>query len=132
MSKQEQIKDSITTLNLINYQIAELSRIKEELESRLNALLEHPDEGQKTYVFEKHKVQITSGYNYSLDKEEYEVASNNIRQEFNPVKKKTVYELDKTVIRNAEKYASQEDLMLMSSFITKKPKKLHIKIYAGV
>jgi len=132
MQKQDKIIDITKTLNTINYQVAELSRIKEELEIQLNALIEHPEDGSKTYVCGKYKVTITSGFNYSLNKEEYEILSCNLPECFNPVRKKVAYELDKSVIRDAEKYGSQEEINLMSQFISKKPKKLHIRISAGV
>ncbi len=132
VSHQDSIKDCVNTLNLINYQLAELMRIKEELEARLNALFEHGDEGQKTYVCDKFKVTIKSGYNYSLNKEEYESIGSRLPAQFNPVKQRIAYDLDKKIIRDAEKYASQEDMQVLSSIITKKPAKLNVKIAAGV
>jgi hypothetical protein len=132
MEKHDKIIDITKTLNLINYQIAELSRIKEELEAQLNELLEHPEDGSKTYVCGKYKVTVSSGFNYSLNKEEYEILSSKIPDCFNPVKKKISYELDKSVIRDAEKYGSQEEVNLMAQFISKKPKKIYIRISAGV
>src|SRR5437868_11338654 len=38
------------------------------------------------------------------------------------------YELDKDIIRDAERYASADELKLLSQIITKKPKKLHVKL----
>ena len=126
------IKETILTLNTISYQVAELLRIKEELEKRLSAYLEHGEEGSKTYLCDKHKVTITSGYIYSLDKDEYKIMKEHIPGCFNPVREKISYELDKKIIKNAEKYGSSEDVELMSKFISKKPKKIHVKIFAGV
>lgn len=132
MNTETHIKDSITTLNLVNYQIAELLRIKEELEGRLSDLFDHPEDCSKTYTFEKHKVTLTSKYIYSLNKDEYEAIGSRLSDEFNPVKTKTIYELDKKTIKKAENYASAEDLHTLSSIINKKPAKLHVKITAGV
>ena len=42
------------------------------------------------------------------------------------------HSVDKKIIKNAEKYGSSEDVELMSKFISKKPKKIHVKIFAGV
>ena len=132
LSKDIAIKDAITTLNLINFQMAELARIKEELESRLNTLFEHAEEGQKTYTYDKWKITIKSGYNYSLNKEEYESVGSRLPKQFNPVTERIAYDINKNIVRDAEKYAGKDDLELLCQFISKKPSKLNIKITAGV
>lgn len=130
--KDEAIKEIISTLNNINYQIAEFSRIKEELDRQLAALLEHGDEGSKTYIHGKYKVTVTSGYNYTLNKEEWEIIGSRMPICFQPVRQRMAYDIDKNIIRDCERYGSQEDKMLMSEFISKKSKKIHIKISAGI
>lgn len=75
---------------------------------------------------------VTTGYNYTLDKDEYEVVCCRLPDCFNPVKKRISYDLDKKIIKSCEKYGSSEEVLLMSQMISKKPKKLHIKITAGV
>jgi len=132
MLKEDAIKDSATTLNLVNFQIAELLRIKEELEARLCALLEHGDDGSRTYTCDKFKITVTTGYIYTLDKNEYMTIGNQIPACFNPVKQRISYDIDKQVIRDAEKYASAEEMALLSQVISKKPKKLHLKLGAAV
>lgn len=132
MLKQDAIKDSVITLNLISFQMAELARIKEELEARVCALLEHGDDGSKTYVEGKFKITVKTGYNYSLDKDEYESVGNKLQECFNPVQKKVAYYLDKQVIRDAEKYASPEELALLATMISKKPSKLSVSIKAAI
>ena len=132
MTKFDEIHDLCSTLNNVSYQIAELARVKEELEKRVNALLEHSDDGSKTYVVGKFKVTVSSGYNYTLNKEEYEVLSTRLSPCFNPVKMKQSYELDKKIIRDCEAYGSKDDVMLLSEIISKKPKKLNVRILAAV
>lgn len=132
VDSSHRVQDIANTLNLISYQMAELSRIKEELEAQLQDMIGHPEEGQKTYTHGKYKITITSGFNYSLDKEEYEVIKNKLNPCFNPVRERVAFDLDKNVIRDAEKYASKEELLLLSSIVSKKPKKLNIRISAGV
>jgi hypothetical protein len=132
VTKEQTITETITTLELINYQVAELSRIKEELERRLTALFEHGDDYSKTYIHNKWKVTITNKYIYSLDKEEFAICESRIPVPFNPVKKKVVFEIDKSIIRDAEKYASEDELALLAQFISKKPAKTHVAIKAGV
>jgi hypothetical protein len=126
------IQDLASTLNTISYEIAELSRIKEELEIQLNELIQHSDEGQKTYTYGKFDITMTSGFNYSLNKEEYELMKNKLPACFNPVKERVAFDIDKKVIRDAKKYASQEELLLLSTLVVEKPKKLHVRISAGV
>ena len=71
MLREDYIKDTAKTLQQINYQVAELLRIKEELEQRLAATLEHGEEGQTTYVEGRYKIVVKTGFNYTLDKDEY-------------------------------------------------------------
>ena len=132
IDESHRINDIVNTLNLINYEVAELLRIKEELEAKINVMIGHPEDSQKTYTLGAHKVTITRKYNYSLDKEEYEAIGYRLPEQFNPVKMKTIYELDKKIIKAAEMYASESDMQVLSSFISKKEAKLHVKITAGV
>lgn len=132
MLKEDYIEDIAKSLNLCNYQIAELTRIKEELEKRLAAALEHGDEGQKTYVCGKYKLQLTTGWNYTLDKEEYGLMKGHIPKELDPVKERVAYDIDKKVIRENWKYASADDLVLLNKIISTNPKKLSVKIMAGI
>ena len=131
ITEQERIEDILSTLENISYQISELSRIKEILESRVNEHLNHHDDGSKTYVVGKYKVTVKTGYNYTLNKDEYEVIGSRLQSCFNPVKQKMSYELDKKVIRDCEKYGSKEDVLLLSQVISKKPAKLNIRISAS-
>jgi len=131
MQKQYQVIDYVKTLNTVNFEIAELVRIKEELEMKLADLLDHQHDGSKSYICDKYKVTLTTGWNYSLNKDEFLVIGSRLPRCFNPVRQKIAYEIDKEVIREAERYASSEELQLLSQIITKKPKKLHLKISAA-
>jgi len=124
--------EKVKILNLINYKIAELIQDKENIESQLLAEIAHGDEGSKTYKVGSFKCTITTGYIYSLNKEEYEIMKSRIPEEFNPVKTKTSYEVNPKIMKDAEKYASKEDLLLISDVISKKPKKPHVRITSGV
>jgi len=131
-TEDELIIDKVSTLDTINYQIAELIRIKEELESRLQTLLHHSENQSKTYICGKYKVVLNTGWNYAIDKEEYNIYENKLAADLNPVKKVLKYELDKEILRNIERYASEDDMLLLSNFLSKKPKKLHVAIKAAV
>ena len=96
------------------------------------ALLEHGDDYSKTYLCNKFKVTVKTSYIYTLDKDEFEVMGSLLPSRFNPVTKKTAFHLDKQIIRDAEKYCSEEELKLFNSMISKKPAKLSISIKAGI
>ncbi len=132
MNKQDEIQDLVSTLNNINFQRAELERIKEQLEPRLAQLLEHGEEGQKSYIAGKFKVTVKSGWIYSLDKDEYKTMGSHLPACFNFVKERVSYDIDKSILRDAEKYASSEDLELIASMVSKKPAKLNVRIQAGI
>lgn len=132
MNTQDQILDLVNTLNNINFQLAELARIKEELEPRLAALLQHGEDGQKSYIAGKWKVTCKSGWIYSLNKDEYLTMGSHLKECFNFVKLRAAYDIDKKILRDAEKYASAEELELIASMVSKKPSKLSVKITAGI
>jgi len=132
MDRNDEIAELISTLNTINYQIAELSRIKEELDPRLAELLEHGEDGSKTYIAGKYKVTVKSGWIYTLNKEEFAIMGARLPSCFNPVTTRMSYDLNKSVIRDAEKYASADELALLAQVISKKPSKLNVRISAGV
>lgn len=130
--KNDEIQDLISTLNNINHQLGELTRIKEALEPKLASLLSHGEDGSKTYAAKGWKVTVKTGFIYTLNKEEYELTKNSLPACFHMVRTRLAYDLDKSVIRDAEKYASPDELELISRFISKKPSKLNIRISAGV
>ena len=132
MNEQDEIQELVSTLNNVSYQIAELSRIKEALEPRLATLLQHGDDGSKTYIAGKHKVTVKSGWIYSLNKEEYMTMGGHLPACFNPVSQRTSYDLNKSIIRDAEKFGSAAELELLATMISKKPAKLSIRITAGI
>ncbi|MBP9829807.1 MAG: hypothetical protein KBD04_07245 [Proteobacteria bacterium] len=132
MNDTNMMLDKVKILNLINYKIAELIQDKEQLEAQLLAESGHGDEGSKTYKIGTFKCTITTGYIYSLNKEEYEIMKSRLPKEFDPVKTKISYEVNPKIMKDAEKYASKEDLLLLSDVISKKNKKPHFKIQAGV
>lgn len=131
-AKQQQIIDTAATLERISYELAELLRIKEELDKRLSALLEQKEDGQKTYIEGKFKIVIKTGYNYSLDKEKYEMLSRHLNSSIDPVTRVTKYEINKKVLRESYLHASAKELEILDEIITKKPAKLSVTITAGV
>ena len=104
--KHQEIVETAKTLDRIAYELAELSRIKEELDKRMNALLNHGEEGQRTYVEGPFKITLRSGYNYTLDKEKYEMLSRHLNSSIDPVEKKVKYEINKKKGGTAIVYSS--------------------------
>lgn len=136
LDKTHLIKDIIKERQRAVDNIARCTRIREELDARLAALLEHQDEGQRTYYEAGYEIVVKAALNYSLDKEEYEVLKNQIPSEFDFVRKSKkeviTYNLDKKVIRECKKYASQELLDMLfgeGGIVTEKPRSL--SIYVG-
>jgi hypothetical protein len=132
MLRDDAIEEYSKELVRISFQMAELARIKEELEFKLLEWLDHPPEGQKTYIQGKYKITMTTGYNYKLDIEEYEIVGAQLPRCFQPVRQRIAYDLNKEVIRDIEKYGSKEEQLILSQFVSKTPKKLHVRVSPGV
>ena len=130
--KHQEIVETAKTLDRIAYELAELSRIKEELDKRMNALLNHGEEGQRTYVEGPFKITLRSGYNYTLDKEKYEMLSRHLNSSIDPVEKKVKYEINKKTLRESYAMASEKELEILNEIISKKPAKLFVVISAGI
>jgi len=87
MLKEEAIIETAQVLERLAYEIADLSRCKEELEKHMAALLEHPDEGQRSYIEGKYKVTVKTGFNWTLNKEKYEMIGRSLSTANDPVQK---------------------------------------------
>lgn len=131
VTRSERIEETALTLHTISLQVAELTRIKEELEKRLNALLEHGDDCQKTYTYGRWKVTLKTGWNYSLDIDEYETLGHFLPKGFDPVKKVIKYDLNKNIIKACDSYGSEDEKALMRKFVKAKPSKLNITVKPG-
>jgi hypothetical protein len=127
-ARDNELQDLVSTLNNINFQLAELKRIKEALEPRVAELLNHTDDGSKSYTVGKWKITAKTGYIYSLNKEEYQISAGRLPQCFNFVKQRISFDIDKATLRDAEKYASAEELELIATMVSKKPSKLNVLI----
>jgi len=132
MLREDYIQDTAKTLNQINYQLAELTRMKEELEQRLSATLEHGEDGQKTYIEGRWKITVRTGFNYTLDKEKYEMLGRHLNSSIDPITRVTKYEINKKTLRDSYVHASEKELEIINEIISKKPAKLNITITSGV
>ena len=126
------VHQMVTDLNRLNFEMARIKAIKEEIEALLIAALDHNKEGQKTYTVNEFAVTVKTDIIYSLDKAEYQVYKSHISSQFDPVKEKISYEIDKKTMREIEIYAGEDELLTISKFISKKPAKASVKISAAV
>lgn len=131
MLKEEAIVETAQVLERLAYEIADLTRCREELEKHMAALLEHPSEGQRTYIEGKYKITCKTGVNYSLNKEKYEMIGRSLSTANDPVQKITKYELNKKVIRDAYASGNERDIQILDEILTCKPSKLNVVIGAG-
>lgn len=141
VDKSSKIADLVKDIKRAADSVAELNRIKDELELTLAAMLCHSEEGQKTYYEAGYTIEIKASVNYALDKDEYEAIKNFIPSEFDCVKKTKneviTYTLDKKVIRNCKTYASDELKKMLfegseqrKPLLTEKPRSLTVNIRA--
>ena len=131
---QERIIDQIKTLENVNFQLAELKRIKEELEATIIKEVEHDKVGQKTYIFDKYALTVKTEYNYILNKKEYADLDGEslIPERWNPIEETMVYKINKAQLKSAYEYAGDDVVALLDEFIKPSPAKPHIKIGAAV
>ena len=130
-AREQEIVDTAATLETISYQVAELSRIRDELDKRMVALLEH-GEGQKTYIEGRWKIQVRTGWNYTLDKEKYDMLSRHLNSSIDPVVKEVKYVINKKTLRESYQCASEKELQILDEIIKKNPAKINIQLSAGV
>ena len=131
MIDRQLLEDNVKALDFVNYQIAELLSIKKKLEEKIKEGIGHCHKGSKTYEVGNHKVTIKTGSIYTINKEEYKIYKSHVSTEFNPVRESMKYEIDSKIMSKAEEYASKEEMLLLSKFITEKPAKLNVKIGAN-
>jgi hypothetical protein len=123
-----EIEDLASTLNNVNFQVAELLRIKEDLEKKMYKLLLHSVNGSRTYGIGKFSVTVTTGFNYVVDKEKYAEMVELIPDVYNPIRIRTAYDIDKKMMQSLEKSLDKDLLEALHYMIKRKDKKLHIRI----
>jgi len=128
---EQQLEEQIKHLDWINYQIAELLKDKHKSEQNLIQLLKHNINGQKKYNVGIYAVTVTTGFNYSLNKKNYESFGQELSKNLNPVKIKKAYYLDKKIINLCYEIGDLKDKNIMNELITSTPKKINITITAA-
>ncbi len=129
------IKEHLVNLNLVNYKIAELKQIKEDLEQIIINQIGRGDmsfEGQKTHEIGRFKVEVTTDYNYKINKTEYEIYKHHLPQEFDPVISEVKYRINKKAFKSIDMYGSEEQKLIRDKFITLEPAKPSVKIRDNV
>ncbi len=122
------IRQSARNLEVINEAIAEWLVRKEEEEIKIRDLLKHNSdhEGRISYECGIYNIRITTGWNWSFDKKEYEIMKSHIPQCFNPVKQKIEYKLDKEILNDMENYSSGSEREMLDKIFHKKQKKMNV------
>ncbi len=124
--------DNIKTLNQVNFQIAELLKMKEKLETVIIDEIGHTHFGTKTYKYGVFSVEITTPLISTLDIEKYKLVKDSIPKQLNPITQSTVYKICKKKLKYINSMASKEDLLFLGKFIVDKPGKKKIKLGANV
>ncbi len=125
------VKDLINHIEECNNSISNLNLAKQKSEQALRDMLCHTKHGAHTHEFMDYKITITTGSNYSLDKNayaEYLMSHEHIDSRFNIVKPVTKYELNLKALKDCDMYGTEQDRKLKDSFIKATEKKLHVKI----
>lgn len=95
------------------------------IEEKIAARIPGPDRGQKTVALpDGKKITVERGFNYKVDATGIR---DSFKEEFQPLKVKTTYELDVTAY---EKYREDEPQFFdaLSKFVTVTPKKISVQV----
>lgn len=124
------INEHLANLDKINYQVAELLRIKAEIEKLVISeagrgefdesgnLIRISREGKHQHLIGKYKVKIKTDLLYKINKSEYEILKGSLRDEFNPVKTSVSYRVDRKTLASIDLYGSVEDKQMIDKFIS--------------
>ena len=149
VDRMSQVEEMVRDLNDINMQISEAVNFKEKLERSIIAALGRAEfvqddetgkvilanikkEGTETHPVGRFKVTVKTDFNYRINKSEYEALRKHIRPEFDPIKVKTEYSIDKDKFRLVNEYGSLSDVQLRDKIVTLVPSKPSITIKANV
>lgn len=149
VDKLSLVEELVKDLNTINLQIAEATVFKKKIERAICEQLGRAQfdqdeengkiliksinhEGTLTHEVGKYKVTIKTDYIYKINKSEYEILKNQFSKEFNPVKTKTAYTVDKDKFQKISEYGSLDDIKLRDEIITLIPSSPSITIKVNV
>ena len=125
------VKDLIDHIQQCNDDISSLSLAKQHSEHKLKDMLCHTKHGSHTHEFLDYKITITTGSNFTLDKNafyEYLTGHEKIDSKFDIVKQITKYDINPKAIKNLDMFGTNRDIALKDTFIKQNEKKLHVKI----
>lgn len=127
-TKDQRFLESIYELKDIKKQIKKLTERKDELIHEIIDSLGHQHEGQKTYECGDFKIEVSTPFVYSLDKNRYESGGITLPHEFNPVKEYVSYSIDKRLCDKYMANAPRHVRDALVELIDKKPGKARVTI----
>ncbi len=117
---------SLKELEKVNKQIAKLLLRKEELTDVVIGAFGHEHEGQKTYEYAEWRVEVKTPFVYSLNKKLYESGNVKLPDEFNPIKERKSYSVDKKLCDFYMDKAPKKVRDALVDLIDKKPGKANV------
>lgn len=122
------LEESIKELEKINKRMSIYNVRREELTELIIASLGHNHEGQRSYDFDRWKIEVKTPCIYSLNKKMYEQGEFNIPAEYNPVKQSISYTIDKRKCDELMTIAPDDVRYALIELIDKKPGKATVII----
>lgn len=122
------LSEHIANLEMINYQLGDLKRIKEALEKKIltniglvkyegSKITSVAHDGAQTLIIDRYKLVIKTNKLYKIDKKDYESLVSNIPNSLNPVRKSFKYVIDRGKMEEIEQSGSKEEKELVASFV---------------
>lgn len=124
--------DNIKTLHQVNFQIAELLKMKQKLEEVIIDGIGHEHIGSRTYYYDLYKVIIKTPLISTLDLKNYKILKDDIPEHMDPVTQSTVYKICKKKLDYINSTVDKKDLLFLSEFIVAKPGKKTVTLEANV
>lgn len=129
-SPNAKLLETLCNLELVEYQLADLLSIKSRLVESIKIMVGHEKEGSKTYRVEHYDVEVTTPYNYSIDKKAYEKFKHELPSNKNPVRESIKYDVDKAKYREVMSEGNADMALCLSEFIGVKVGKCSVNVKA--
>ena len=126
--REQTLVESIQELERVNKRLSKLNLEREKLTTNIIEAFSHSHEGQKTYEYDRWKIEIKTPCVYSLNKKLYESGSYELPEDYNPIRTTTAYTINKTLCEEYLKDAPEDVRDSLIALIDKKPGKAGVVI----